>query len=349
MKAVDPPGRPERITLVGAGAVGMLLGARLAARGHRVIFAVRRPELAERIRREGVAVVDAVSGLETRARAEAAVGAEALRGADDGPVVVAVRAADTAALAVQLVPCAPNALWVSAQNDVDNEALLARHARRVAGMVVRQTATRIDDTHVRTLGSGRLVLGSHPSGLGEGVRELAASLADAGFDVGLSPRISEDKWLKLCVNLMSSVNALVRQADHERPAFVKLKTALLEEARAVLKAAGITAGSSDGRDRSLDEEILHQSSALELGHSARKLPLYNACWAALDDPRRPLEADAYHARILELGGRQRIDTPTHAVMLEAVRDAWQRATGPERLRADELLTRVRIRVGSPGE
>ncbi|MBW2695599.1 MAG: hypothetical protein JRE70_03940 [Deltaproteobacteria bacterium] len=336
---------PERITLVGAGAVGLLLGARLAAGGHSVMFAVRRSEVAERITREGVCVVDAVSGRATTAAAEAAVGSAALENIGDGPVVVAVRAEDTPRLAEELVPCAPRALLVSAQNDVGNEAVLARHAPRVAGMVVRQTCTRIDEARVRSLGGGRLVLGSHPSRIDAGVRALASAFAGVGFDVGLSERIGEDKWLKLCVNLMSSVNALVRRDDHEKPAFVRLKTGLLEEARAVLTAAGVTARSADGRDRSLDEEIEHQRRTIELGTSARRLPLYNACWAALDDPTRPLEADAYHSRILDHARLHDIDAPTHAVMRDAVRAAWEQATGPECLGADELLERVRIRVG----
>jgi len=296
-----------------------------------------------------VSTVDAVTQETTSARVEAHVGAAALAAVGDGPVIVAVRAGDTAEMAAHLVAQAPDALWVSAQNDVDNEAILAGHVSRVAGMVVRQTCTRIDDTRVRTLGRGRLILGSHPSGLDDGVQSLAAALAGVGFDVSLSDHIVDDKWLKLCVNLMSSVNALVRRDDHERRAFVELKIRLLEEARAALAAAGISARSTDGRDRSLDDEIEHQRQALSLGTSARRLPLYNACWAALDDPARPLEADVYHTRILGLTRAHGIDAPTHAVMLEAVQHAWSQRTGPECLGADELMTRVRSCAGSEGQ
>jgi hypothetical protein len=107
----------------------------------------------------------------------------------------------------------------------------------------------------RAVGPGRLILGAHPRGAGPDVEALAQVLRAAGYDVGISQQIGEDRWLKLCVNLMSPPNALIRREDHTTRAFVEIKARLLEEARAVLAAAGIEARSGDGRDRSLAEEI----------------------------------------------------------------------------------------------
>ena len=51
-----------RITIYGAGAVGLVVGARLARAGDEVVFLVRRAEVAERIASEGVRFEDPASG-----------------------------------------------------------------------------------------------------------------------------------------------------------------------------------------------------------------------------------------------------------------------------------------------
>jgi len=304
---------------------------------------VRRAECAEAIRAEGVVVEDPGSGEVHRAgpgAVDAVVGAagaeEALRDAACGPVLLCVRADDTAAAAAELAAAAPRATVASVQNHVDNEEILARSFPRVLGAVWRQTCTRVAPNVVRALGRGRVVLGAWPSGGGDDVDALAAGLRAAGFDVGVSARVVEDKWLKLCVNLMSAPNALVVPADHATAAFVEIKARLLAEARDVLAAAGIPARSCDGRDRTVEEEIEFQRASLARGTSARRLPVYNQIWAALRD-RRALEGHRYHRLLIELGGRHAVPTPQNARVLAALERAWRENLGPECVRAEDLL------------
>jgi 2-dehydropantoate 2-reductase len=155
-------------------------------------------------------------------------------------------------------------------------------------------------------------------------------------NVSISTSIGRDKWLKLCLNLMSAPNALVRRPDHGTAGFVELKVRLLEEARSVLAAAGIDATPCDGRDRTLDEEIRFQREALARGASARSIPLYNQVWTGLQG-RPPLEADAYHERILELAHSHGVEARTNALVLERLREAARRGLGPECYAARELL------------
>ncbi|HVP27726.1 MAG TPA: 2-dehydropantoate 2-reductase N-terminal domain-containing protein [Myxococcota bacterium] len=326
--------------VLGAGAVGLSLGARLAAAGVPVLFVVRRAEVARAIEREGVRVEDPGSGEVIRARAEAIPGIELaaarLRDPEAGPILICVRANDTEEVADRLVRVAPEATVCSVQNHVDNEDLLAERFERVLGAVWRQTCTRIDLHAVTALGRGRVIVGLHPEGRGRDVEALAASLRRAGFDVAVSDHIVEDKWLKLCVNLMSAPNALVHPDEHETEAFVETKARVLEEARAVLAAAHVSARSCDGRDRSLDEEIAFQRASLARGTSARRLPVYNQIWAALRD-RRAIEGDRYHRLIIDLGRRAGVPTPVNARVLAALEHAAQTGTGPESMGAEELL------------
>ncbi len=329
------------ISVVGAGAVGLAVGARLARAGHGVLFVSRRAASARAISRGGVHLHDPASGEAW----SVADGVEAVNGIGaagprigEGPVLLCVRASDTAAAADELATAAPGAVVVSLQNDVGNCAILAARLSRVVGGVYRQTCTRTADNAAVAIGWGRVVIGAWPDGTSDEAEAIGKDLRAAGYDVGVSERIQADQWLKLAVNLMSAPNALVDPEDHETTAFVQIKVRLLEEARQVFTAAGIEATSCDGRDRTLEEEIAFQRASVSRGTSRRRLPVYNQVWSALRDGG-PLEADAYHRRILDLAKRHGIETPQNAHVLAEVVRAFEARRGPERVRAEDLLAR----------
>jgi 2-dehydropantoate 2-reductase len=326
-----------KLVILGAGAVGLVVGARLARAGSDVLFVTKRPEQARRIQREGVRVEDPASGAAWGVRARAVAGVEKAREAVcEGLLILCVRAPQVDAATRPLARVAPATSIVGAQNGVDTDALLASRFPRLIGLVVRQTYTRTGDAAARSVGAGRLILGAHPRGAGPDVETLAEALRAAGYDVGISQQIGEDRWLKLCVNLMSAPNALIRREDHTTRAFAEIKARLLEEARAVLAAAGIEARSCDGRDRSLAEEITHQRHAGELGTSARLLPLYNQVWSALRHGG-PLEANGYHRRILDLAAAHTVPAPLNERVLDVLERCAREKQGPESIRASEIL------------
>ncbi len=326
------------IVVYGAGSVGLVLGARLARAGPDLLFLTRSEEQATRIRSEGVAADDLLTGTSEHRRADAVAGPEAaaLALASGVPVLFCMRGSDLLPAAAALARVAPAALPVCLLNDVPHESALAALFPRVVGGALRLTCTRRDARSARAAGAGRIVLGDHPNGVSEATRALGRAFSEAGFDVGLSQRIGEDKWLKLCINLMSAPNALVRRPDHSSRAFVELKARLLEEARAALRAAGIAARSCDGRDRSLDDEIRWQRESLAAGQSARPLPIYNQVWTALAHGGS-LEADAYHERILALCAAHAVPAPVNRRVLDVLLETWRAKRGPECVSAAELL------------
>ena len=325
------------ISIVGAGSVGLAVGARLARSGERVLFVTRREEAARALAARGVRLEDPASGEAWSAPVEAVAGiGTAGRRLQEGPVLLCVRANDTETAGAALAAAAPDVLVVSIQNDVFNCELLARRFARVAGCAYRQTCTRTGDATAVALGWGRVVLGPWPEGRSEAVDALAAAFRRAGYDVGVSTRIGEDLWLKLCTNLMSAPNALVVREDHESADFVAVKVGLLEEARVALEAAGVPARSCDGRDRSLEAEIAFQRESLARGTSARRLPVYNQVWSALRHGG-PLEADGYHRRIVALASAHGVAAPQNERVLRALVAAYEGRRGPECLRAAQLL------------
>jgi len=326
-----------RVAVYGAGAVGLVVGARLARAGDEVVFLVRRPEVAAAIEAGGVRFEDPASGELWRAPARAVSRPSALPEAfRAGPVLFCMRSSETESAARALAAEAPRACVASFQNDLDNEPILARHFPVVLGAPLRQTCTRSAPNAARAAGGGRVVLGRHPEGAGPELEALAARLRAAGYDVGVSARLAEDRWLKLCINLMSAPNALIRRSDHRTRAFVEVKARLLEEARDALAAAGIAARSCDGRDRSLDEEIAWQRTSLATGESLRALPIFNQVWSALRHGGS-LEADAYHERILGLAAAAGLAAPVNARVLEVLRLQASAGAGPESVGAEECL------------
>jgi 2-dehydropantoate 2-reductase len=321
------------ISVFGAGAIGLVLAARLARAGHAVRVCTRREEDAERIAASGIDVEEPETGARWNTRIAAITGPPS---GERDAIFACVRSPDACAAAALLADSSPDALLVNMQNGVDGDAVFAERFGRVIGGVIRHNCTRVSATFVRSQRAARIVVGAHPEGAGADVETVAELLRGGGYDVGISEQIAADRWLKLCVNLMSTPNALVRRDDHETRAFTEGKARLLEEARGALGAAGIAARSCDGRDRSLDDEIAFQRAALARGVAARKLPLYNSLWQGLARGAA-LEVDAYHRRILALGNRHGVATPVNARVLAGLERVVRERLGVESLGAAELL------------
>ena len=130
---------------------------------------------------------------------------------------------DARVAAAQLAAASPRATIVNVQNGLDGDAVFAERFARVIGAVIRHNCTRVDAHFARSQRNARIIVGAYPEGCGDDAFAIAALLRGAGYDTGVSAQIAEDRWLKLCVNLMSTPNALVRPADHETRAFTEGK------------------------------------------------------------------------------------------------------------------------------
>ncbi|MDG2048630.1 MAG: 2-dehydropantoate 2-reductase N-terminal domain-containing protein [Myxococcota bacterium] len=342
MKSLSEEKQPtsSRITIVGAGAVGLNLAARLTSSGTQVGVLTRRPDAASQLESEGIRLVDPAGNHEVVARISVTCNLEDAIGSGTDRWLICHRTGETESIARKLHAHAPDARIASVQNDVVNESILRRYFPQVTGVVLRQTCTLRQTNTVLATGSGRIIVGDYPSGWGPLSERWARDFEEAGFDVGRSSDIASDKWLKLVYNCLSAVNALIDREDHVTPSFVEIKVRLLEEARAALTAARIPCLSCDGRDRPIEAEIEHLRRTLLEGTSRRDLPLYNACWTALKEPSRTLEADLYHKRIIALAARHGQPAPSHRVILNAVCRAWTEKTGPEKLRAAVVLAQI---------
>lgn len=297
-------------TVFGAGSIGSVLGGFLHRAGIPLRLLGRREEM-EAVRREGLLL----EGDAEKARVPDIPVTER----EEGTVLLCVRADD----AIALAPRFRGRSVVALQNGVESDAALAHEGASVVGGVVRMTATLVRPGLVRYTRRGRIVLGRHPSGIDDEVRAIGADLARAGFEVALSERITDDKWLKLFVNLVSPLHALVRREDHAGPEFRAFRAALLAEALAVVRAAGVEPRSCDGKDPSVERMIAEPPPA-------RATPVYNSTWRRLNLGRPASEG--FHATIVALARPLGLAAPRCAAVERLLREA----RAPERLAIGEV-------------
>lgn len=216
-----------KICIVGAGAIGGWLGARLALAGHTVSVLARGATLAA-LRAQGLRLQ--TNGQTQTVPVQASEQAAVL-GVQD-LVIIAVKAPSLLAVARQIAPLMDaNTVVLSAMNGVPwwffqgfggpyqgkvlqtvdprGEIASLIPARQVLGGVVHASCTSPEPGRVvHGFGQG-LIVGEPSGGASARVQALALTLRDAGFDASVSAQIQRDIWFKLWGNMtMNPVGAL---------------------------------------------------------------------------------------------------------------------------------------------
>jgi 2-dehydropantoate 2-reductase len=221
------PNHP-RIAVIGGGAIGGFVAARLAQAGRDVTLCLRTPftEL----------IVES-QGRRTTARPTISADPQAEQPAEW--VLVAIKAQDTAGAAPWIERlCDARSTLVMLQNGVDHQGRVSSFAGKagVLPALVYIGAERLAPGHIRQHGGGKLVV---PRG------EPAKRLSDLFQKSGIAIEETEDfmtaTWMKFLGNVFGNpLTALtMRRLDVLRdPAIKELARGLLEEAVAVGRACG---------------------------------------------------------------------------------------------------------------
>jgi 2-dehydropantoate 2-reductase len=196
-----------RFLVFGAGAMGSLVGALLSQK-HETVLVGRGTHVAA-IQREGLRV----SGHTDLVAHPEAV--EALpKDADPDVVIVAVKAYDTPEAARVLTPLVEQALFLSLQNGLGNEEILAATGARVLGGVTNQGITFLGPGEIHHAGAGDSYIGSFErTGREEAVRVVEA-FQESGMPSHLVEDIRSELWLKAIVNAcINPLTALLRRTN----------------------------------------------------------------------------------------------------------------------------------------
>ncbi|QHE86532.1 ketopantoate reductase family protein [Hydrogenophaga sp. BPS33] len=254
---------PRRIGIVGAGAVGGHVAARLALAGHQVTLLARGATL-EAVRAHGLRYAtggQASQRVEVRAEATPqAMGAQdlvilALK-SQALPTVVPtlgpMLAADTPVLTLNnglpwwyfLVPGQALEGQRLARVDPLGETERAVDISRVLGGTIMTSCHCPEPGVVVHSAGARLALGEPGGGLSERAALWSGVLADAGLGAVASPQIRVDIWLKLlgniCANPLSLLTGVTTDRMIDDPGVRSLFAAMMEECIALGRRLGLT-------------------------------------------------------------------------------------------------------------
>ena len=314
-----------KMAVVGFGAIGGLMGARLAAAGCEVSAVARGATLAALEARGARVLADSKeSNVPVRPSADpAALGVQDV-------VIIAVKATALPDVARQVAPLiGPQTIVLTAMNGVpwwffaspglpyagtrlpslDPDGMLERSipTGQVVGCVVHLSASCPEPGLVRLGFGNRLIIGEPGGGVSERVAMLASLLAKAGFDVESSADIRSDIWYKLWGNMtMNPVSALTgATCDRilDDPLVQRFCLSAMAEAAAIGAKIGCPIAQS-GEDR------------MEV---TRKLGAFKTSMLQDAEAGKALEIDALVTSVHEIGQLTGVPTPNIDALLGLVR------------------------------
>ncbi|GAA3685586.1 2-dehydropantoate 2-reductase N-terminal domain-containing protein [Nonomuraea antimicrobica] len=311
-----------RYIVIGAGAVGGTIGARLHQGGHDVLLVARGAHY-EALRRDGLRLITPESS-ETL-DVPTADGPVPTR--DDDVLVLATKSQDTIAA---LAPWSPDLPVVCAQNGVANERMVLRRFERVYGVCVwlpaQIPAPGVVAAHARPY-SGMLHVGRYPQGVDDLSEQIVTDLGKHGLLARTSPDVMRWKYGKLLGNLNNAVEALIGHA----PGQVELVESARSEARAVLERAGIAYATPDDEAEVRGDKVVARPID-GIGRGG------GSSWQSLARASGSIEADYLNGEIVLLGREHGVPTPVNETLRrEANRYAREKlppgSMPPETLRA----------------
>ncbi|MHB1295463.1 MAG: ketopantoate reductase family protein [Anaerolineae bacterium] len=236
-----------RILVLGAGAIGSLVGGRLAESGHDVGL-VGRAAYAQAVRERGLLLTEgSVTQAITTLRVGEQVGdmVEALGGLD--LAILATKVFDTRSACALLAPyLEPSSHLLLLQNGVGGEELAAGvlgTARLISGVVTRVVSV-VEPGHYAVMGhKGGIGVAPVEAGSAPYAASLRTWLTRAGFACRQYADYRAMKWSKLLLNMLgNAVPAILGLAPSEvfgDARLYALELAAFREALAVLRGLGL--------------------------------------------------------------------------------------------------------------
>ncbi|WP_439612154.1 2-dehydropantoate 2-reductase [Reyranella sp.] len=314
-----------KVCIVGAGAIGGLIGARLAASTDCEVSALARGETLAALNAEGWRLKQGDRLVTGKARASS----DARELGPQDLVVVAVKAPSMAPIAAQIgtllkpdtivLPAMNGVPWWFSQGlpsvgdqplqSVDPGGAIARAIplRHVIGCVVHLSAATTEPGLVQHRNGMGLIVGEPDGSTSARLETLHALLAKAGFDVTSSDAIRHDIWYKLWGNMTMNPVSAITGATGDRmlddPLVRGFCSAAMREAAAI--------GARIGCVIDQDPEARHAIT--------RELGAFKTSMLVDVERGKPIELDAIVTAVHEIGRRTGVPTPNIDALLGLTR------------------------------
>jgi len=317
-----------RYVILGAGAVGGVIGGRLDGAGREVVLIARGEHLIA-IRSQGLQL-HTPTGIETH-HISAVDHPGELELRPDDVVFVTVKSQDTARVLGDLAMVAPPGVAVvCAQNGVENERVALRSFANVYAQCVVLPAVHLTAGVVVQSAApmpGILDLGRYPGGEDERAGAIAADLQAAGFHCNVDAHVMRKKYRKLILNLANAIDALCGAVAGASD----LGRLAREEGEACLAAAGIEVQSAQEEQSWRGELTIRPMPGIERGSST---------WQSLARRTGVTEVDWLNGEIVLLGRLHGIPTPVNELLQRETNAAARHNRPPRSMVVEDLVARL---------
>jgi len=306
---------PERICIVGAGAIGGLFAAHLAQLPDLEVWAFDRAQThVDAINQNGLRITGAV---ELTGRVRARTDPSEIPPCSLG--IIATKGTVTEAAIEAASPIFADAAVCSVQNGIGNEEVIAEHVPRVIRGVTLPAGSVVAPGVINMVGPGPTWIGPFEPqpATGEEIVRLGEMLNDSALETRVRKDARGAQWTKLlfnaCTNPLCALTGLTHGELCDYPPTIHLVDELLREGIAVARAAGIEFEEDPA-------ELVYSAAKANYGHRPSMLQDVTA--------HRPTEIATLNGGIIRAAEQAGLDVPLHRATVDLIRGV-ERSWRPE--------------------
>ncbi len=320
------------VLIMGAGAIGSLLGGRLALAGHHVTM-VGRPWLQEAVARDGLTIAADGERSTTRDIQVLTSTAEAFQTGQRYAYALLTPKAYSVTDAVGELQAATEEVppVVTFQNGVGSEEMAAEMAgaERIIAATITIPVEMVEDAHISTISKGGIGLARWVPASPDPA-PLATGLQEAGFRVELYDEPRAMKWTKLLLNMIGNATSAILGWPPQRimadPRLYDVELDALVEAHRVMRALDIAIVGLPGYPTHLQFPLLEHlprwltrpvmRRMVARGRGGKMPSLY----LGLEAGREESEVEVLNGAVVTAGEATAIATPVNDTLTRLVLD-----------------------------
>ncbi len=328
----------NKIAIIGAGAIGSLVGGLLSRAGEDVTLIGRKAHV-DVINKNGL-IIDGALG-------ESRVNIKAKERLDFKPdlVILTMKTQDVEAAALEIKPYVSGIPILTMQNGVRSDELVAGvlGKENIISSVILFGSSFLEPGRVVHTHKGELLIGLPFNHNGEKLESIATVLNKA-VPVQIAKDIQCAHWTKLIVNLNNAIPAITGLSVQEigtQPKLRKLSYYVLKEGLDITTLAKIKLCNLPGVPIVILKKIFNMSpiAILVIGRMMKSIGTAPVLGSTLQSIKRgkSTEIDYLNGEIVSLGKKLGVSTPYNGAVVKMVHQV--EATG-KFLTVDELITGV---------
>jgi 2-dehydropantoate 2-reductase len=318
-----------RFVVVGAGAVGGVVGGRLAQHDHDVVL-VARGDHGKAIAADGLLIRSPDDEAQVPVPVVSHPSELALT--SDDVVLLAVKGQDTPE-ALEGLAAGPADLAIAClQNGVDNERQVLRRTPNTYAVPVMLPGTYLEPGVVEASSApitGILDVGRYPLGIDERAEAISSAFATSTFSSIPQPAVMRFKWSKLLMNLGNALEAAIGPIGRDSELYPMARA----EAEAVLEAAGIDCAS-------MAEDAERRGDLIGMRRINGERRGGGSTWQSLKRGTGRVETDLLNGEIVLQGRLHGVPTPVNALLQVVANELAQRGAPPASMSEADLLARL---------